>query len=67
MTYCGTAQRDVRRRFLDAAFAHMDAYFPGWRRSPAVKAVAGRFARRVVTTNRVLLGAYVALNAKERR
>ncbi len=32
----------LRGQFLDAAFAHMDGYFPGWRRSPAVRAVAGR-------------------------
>lgn len=50
--------RPLRRRYLDVAFAHLDRYFAGWRRSPSLRAVVGGRAKRFVLVHRPLLSLY---------
>ena len=58
--------RDVRHRFIKAAFAHLDEFFPGWKRDPAVRAAAGRPARYRVSTSSALLTLYTDAKAEAR-
>lgn len=56
-----TGERSVRHAFIDAAFAHLDGVFPEWRRSRLIAQLAGRPAKRIVSTHRMLLRLYTDL------
>jgi len=59
--------RALRHRFIERAFAHMDRFFPGWRRDDVVRAACGRPAKHAVCTNRALLALYTDLRAERPR
>ena len=57
----GTAE--LRHSFIGRAFAHMDDYFPGWRRDTVVHAASRGGARYRVCTSPALLRLYTDLRA----
>lgn len=59
--------RQLRHRFIDRAFAHMDRAFPGWRSDAVVRAVCGRRIKHAICTNRALLTLYTDITAKAGR
>lgn len=50
------APRDVRRRYLHAAFVHLNRSFRGWRRSTAIPSLLDSRLKRMVFTHESLLG-----------
>jgi len=63
--YLRTACPKDRREFIDRAFSHMDTYFPGWKKRTLRNDTFGRFAKRLIATNRHLLSAYASLESRD--
>lgn len=56
-----------RSEFVDRAFTHLDVYFPGWKRRMLRNQTYGRFAKRLIGTNRLLLKTYAGIESKAKR
>ena len=51
----------AKRAYIGSAFAHLDRYFPGWRRDPLVRRVCKTWWRHAISTSGPLLRLYCAL------